>query len=71
MAYRLNTSIELLNECTFAIWLGDNTKIFINGSWVGIVVDPLDTYNKLIFSRRNAIIPIYTSISWNIRITNY
>ena len=64
---QLNTSIELLNECSFS-YLGDKTKIFVNGSWIGVVIDPLDTYNKLIFSRRNAIIPIYTSISWNIKL---
>ncbi len=61
-----NTSLELLNECSFS-YLGDKTKIFVNGSWIGIVADPFNTYNKLIISRRNALISIYTSIAWNIR----
>ena len=64
---QFNTSIELLNECSFS-YLGNKTKLFINGTWIGIVGDPLETYNKLIFSRRNAIINIYTSITWNIKL---
>tara|TARA_A100001011_G_scaffold365323_1_gene416862 strand:+ start:7413 stop:11579 length:4167 start_codon:yes stop_codon:yes gene_type:complete len=63
---QVNTSLELLNECSFS-YLGDKTKIFVNGSWIGIVNDPVNTYNKLIISRRNSIIPIYTSIAWNIK----
>ncbi len=47
---QLNTSIELINECSFS-YLGDKTKIFVNGSWIGIVSNPIETYSKLIFSR--------------------
>lgn len=61
-----NTMIELLNECDFS-YMGDKTKIFVNGTWIGIITDPVNTYNKLIISRRNSIIPIYTSIAWNIK----
>ena len=63
---QVNTSLELLIECEFS-YLADKTKIFVNGTWIGIVTDPINTYNKLIISRRNAIIPIYTSIAWNIK----
>ena len=50
--------------------LNDNlarcTKVFVNGSWVGVVDDPNECVNKLRFYRRNSLIPIYTSVSWMI-----
>ena len=60
-----NSNLELLNEC-YVNYLADKTKVFVNGAWIGVVNDPIVLYNKLIISRRNALISIYTSISWNI-----
>ena len=61
-----NINIELLNECSFE-YMANKTKIFLNGTWLGITMVPVESYNTLIANRRNAIIPIYTSISWEIR----
>jgi len=46
--------------------LGHFTKILINDTWVGIHKDPFTLLNKLRLLKRNAIISIFTGISWNI-----
>jgi DNA-directed RNA polymerase II subunit RPB2 len=44
------------------------TKIFINGSLIGVYYNnPKNLYNYLKLLRRNSIINVFTSISWNIR----
>ena len=42
------------------------TKIFLNGSWIGCTDNPLCLKDQLLMMRRNSIIPIFTSIRWNI-----
>jgi len=42
-------------------------KIFVNGSWVGMIEDPIQLSNTLKLYRRTSMIPIYTSILWNIQ----
>ena len=42
------------------------TKIFVNGKWIGIHEDPVSLTRILRLFRRNALINIFTSISWNI-----
>jgi DNA-directed RNA polymerase II subunit RPB2 len=56
----------LLEECSPKI-LSQTTKVFVNGNWVGNINNPIDTLSLLKCYRRNVIIPIYTSISWNVR----
>lgn len=46
--------------------VGINTKILINSNWVGLHDDPPSIYKLLKLLKRNALINIYTSISWNI-----
>ena len=43
------------------------TKIFVNGNWVGVHQEPHIIVQKLKLLRRNALINIFTSISWNIK----
>tara|TARA_Y100000590_G_scaffold470766_1_gene669737 strand:+ start:19531 stop:23067 length:3537 start_codon:yes stop_codon:yes gene_type:complete len=43
----------------------DNTKVFVNGSLIGIHDNALGLYNKLVHLKRVAVINIYTSISFN------
>jgi len=40
------------------------TKVFVNGEWIGIHLEPEKLVNKLRLLRRNALINIYTSIAW-------
>mgnify|MGYP003388617751 CR=1 FL=1 len=41
-----------------------NTKIFVNGDWIGYHTDPNTLYNLLRNYKRKSIINIYTSIHW-------
>ena len=61
---RYNLNLLLLTECT-AKTLSDYTKIFVNGNWIGVLEDPINSIIKMKIYRRNGIIPIYTSISFN------
>ena len=57
--------INLLEECTLE-YLSSATKIMINGAWIGVIDNPEEVLQYLKISRRNALIPIYTSIRWDI-----
>jgi DNA-directed RNA polymerase II subunit RPB2 len=56
--------IRYLNECT-PNFIASNTKVFINGAWVGITTDPVNMSSNFKFMRRIAAIPIYTSYAWD------
>ena len=43
------------------------TKIMINGDWCGLTDDPFKIVNILRSYKKLAVIPIYTSISWDIK----
>ena len=66
---RNNGDMEILNEGSFK-YLSKLTKIFVNHSWVGVVKDAKHLRDLLINNRRLALIPIYTSISWNIKVNS-
>jgi DNA-directed RNA polymerase II subunit RPB2 len=58
-------SIFSLQECTFDM-LSKGTKIFVNGKWIGIINEsPISFIHKFKLYRRNGIIPIYISISFD------
>ena len=61
---RLNTPMRILLECS-PEQLGNSSKIFVNGIWVGVIDTPVEIVNLLKLYRRNGIIPTYTSISFN------
>lgn len=61
---RANTSLRLLTECTPES-LAKSTKVFVNGNWIGVLDNPIQTVNNLKLFRRNGIIPVYTSISFS------
>ena len=41
-------------------------KVFVNGNWVGLVSEPQKTVDIIKKHRRSALIPIYTSVNWEI-----
>ena len=47
--------------------LFNNVKVFINGSWIGNVLDPFELYNSLKIKKYKGIINIYTSITFDIK----
>jgi DNA-directed RNA polymerase II subunit RPB2 len=61
---RSNTPLKILNECSPSV-LAQSTKVFVNGNWVGVLDNPIQTTNTLKLFRRNGIIPVYTSISFS------
>ena len=61
---RLNTPMRNILESS-PEQLGSSSKIFVNGSWVGVIDSPIELVDLLKLYRRNGIIPVYTSISFN------
>jgi DNA-directed RNA polymerase II subunit RPB2 len=61
---RANTPLKLIQECTPKL-IASMTKIFVNGNWIGVIDNPIEIMNTLKLFRRNGVIPIYTSISFN------
>ena len=55
-------NLQLLAECD----LPNATKVFINGIWCGYHITPREFINLLRTHRRCGLIPIYTSIHWDI-----
>jgi len=61
----LNHDLILLkNIDRYTFDKGINTKIFLNGIWLGFHLNPLELYDTLKYYKRNSIINIYTSIQW-------
>jgi len=61
-----NVVIRLLVECS-PIELANMTKVFVNGFWCGGIDDPITCVEKVKLYRRNGLIPIHTSISFDIK----
>ena len=61
---RANTPLKLLLECNSGN-LASMTKMFVNGNWIGVIENPIETVNTLKLFRRNGVIPMYTSISFS------
>ena len=61
---KLNTPMRDILQCSYE-QLGDSSKIIANGKWVGIIDDPIELVNKMKLYRRNGIVPVYNSISFD------
>ena len=58
--------MKLLQECS-STFLYHSTKIMVNGSWVGVITNPIEIMRLVKKYKRCGLIPIYTSISWTIK----
>ena len=58
-------SLKLIEDCSFHE-LSNKTKVIINGCWIGMLDNPVQSTNKIKIYRRNALIPIFISITFNI-----
>tara|TARA_Y100000389_G_scaffold105244_1_gene102121 strand:- start:2703 stop:6959 length:4257 start_codon:yes stop_codon:yes gene_type:complete len=58
-----NLNLKLLSQSS-VYFISQNTKVFVNGDWVGIIEFPIKMLEKLKNYRRLALIPVYTSILW-------
>ena len=61
---RANTTMKILLECSPEI-LGNTTKIFVNGIWIGNIDTPLELINTMKLYRRNGLIAVYCSIGFD------
>ena len=61
---REHASMKRLEECT-PIVLSTMTKVMVNGLWAGSVSDPLGTVNKMKLHKRNALLPIHLSVTFD------
>ena len=48
--------------------LAQATKVMVNGFWAGCVTDPLGAVQKIRTYRRNAMIPLHTSVTFDYRL---
>ncbi len=63
---REKMSLKFVEECTPRL-LSTLTKVFVNGFWAGSLVEPLECVRKFRLYRRNSLIPIHTSITFEIK----
>ena len=61
---RSNTPMKIILECS-PEYLSCSTKILVNGNWIGVIDNPIELVDLLKLYRRNGIIPIFTSISFD------
>ena len=61
---RTNSGLKLLQECN-SEYLYANTKVLVNGNWIGVINNPLITLNMIKLFKKNGVIPLYTSVSFN------
>ena len=48
--------------------LSTMTKVFVNGHWAGMISSPIECVSKMRVYRRNGLIPLHTSVAFNIRL---
>lgn len=60
------TDVKLLEECNPLI-LSSMTKIIVNGYWAYAIKDPAQVVEKIKLFRRNGLIPLYTSVTFDIK----
>ena len=59
-----HADIKLLKECSTQ-YISTQSKIFINGRWIGIVENPIEIVNQIKLFRRNGILHPHISVSFN------
>ena len=59
-----NIPMKSLLECD-ADYLAASTKVFLNGNWIGVVDEPVGIVSQLRLYRRNGILPVFTSLSFD------
>ena len=61
---RRNIAMRLVLECS-PEYLMSSSKIFVNGNWIGVTDNPLLMVDQMKLFRRNGILPVATSISFD------
>uniref|UniRef100_A0A6C0KJQ5 DNA-directed RNA polymerase n=1 Tax=viral metagenome TaxID=1070528 RepID=A0A6C0KJQ5_9ZZZZ len=63
---REKVSMRMVEDCGPA-QLAYMTKVIVNGYWAGSVGEPVETVKKIRFFRRNALLPIHLSATFDIK----
>jgi DNA-directed RNA polymerase beta subunit len=63
---REKISLKYVEECSPKM-LSNMTKIMLNGYWAGAILDPFDCVKKIKLFRRNALLPIFMSVTFEIK----
>ena len=63
---REKVDMKYVEECS-PIILSRMTKVIVNGVWAGSLSNPIETVEKIRLFRRNALLPIYTSVTFEIK----
>jgi DNA-directed RNA polymerase II subunit RPB2 len=63
---REKIDMKIVEDCTPKI-LSTMTKVFVNGLWAGAINTPIESVEKIRLFRRNGLIPIYTSVTFDIK----
>ena len=63
---REKVNLKLVEECGPTL-LSKMTRVILNGLWAGSVDSPIDCVEKIKLFRRNALLPIYISVSFDIK----
>jgi len=63
---REKVDMKLIEDCS-PILLSRMTKVFVNGHWAGAINNPFETVEKIKLFRRNGLLPIYTSVNFDIK----
>ena len=66
--YILPIILKIDNEEVTPSFMYDKVKVFINGAWVGITLNPEELYNELKEMKFKGIINIYTSIIFDYKL---
>ena len=66
--YIIPNIVKIDNDELTPDFLYNKVKVFINGAWVGVTVEPEELYNNLKDMKYKGIINIYTSIIFNYKL---
>jgi len=62
---REKVKLKYVEECSHVV-ISQTTRVFVNGYWAGMVEDPIQMVNYIKLFRRNGLLPIYISVSFDI-----
>jgi DNA-directed RNA polymerase II subunit RPB2 len=62
---REKVKLKYVEECSH-VFISQNTRVFVNGFWAGMAEDPFQMVNYIKLFRRNGLLPIYISVSFDI-----
>ena len=63
---RTKTDMKMLSDCSIDT-ISVLSKVIVNGHWVGVIHNPIETVAKIKLFRRNALVPIYISATFDVK----